>query len=230
MNLLLVLFLYCSPFAGQTSTPAEDASPMSVTSFKWTKARRAVEATNNNGSGPAAAMIPQNKIFARNARANDPSSRDPNQETMDGRSAAIEKNVQESRSTQSKYQDGFLYKIKVQNPTKKVVEYVFWEYQFTDPADTKLTSRHQFLCGVNIRGEKGTNLEGFSFSGPVEVVSAETLAHKSDKVFQEKVLINRIEFGDGTIWQRKGWRLADVKASYDRVLRETWTLGMCKAL
>ena len=226
MILLLVLFLF---FAGQTPVPVDD-SPMLVTSFKWTKSRRAVPQAETTTTGPAAAMIPQNKIFARNARANDPSSRDPNPETMDGRSAAIEKNVQESRSSQPKYQDGFLYKIKVQNPTTKVVDYVFWEYQFTDPTDTKLTSRHQFLCGVSIKGEKGSNLEGFSFSGPVEVISAASLANKSDKVFQEKVLINRIEYSDGTMWQRKGWRLADVKASYDRVLRETWTLGMCKAL
>ena len=45
-----------------------------------------------------------------------------------------------------------------------------------------------------------------------------------------RVLINRIEFTDGAMWQRKGWNLAEVKGSYERVLHEPWLPGVCKAL
>ena len=215
----------------QVANSNGESSPLTVVNFKWSKTRRTVETPPNEGNAPARAMIPQNRNFARNARINDPQGvRDPNADTLDGRSAAMEKSVQESRTAKPKATDGFTYRIKVQNPGKNVVEIVFWEYQFHDPADPSLVARRQFLCGVNIAGEKSKDLEGFSFSGPSDVVNVSTLANKSENPFKEKVLINRVEYADGSIWQRKGWSLAEVKTTYDRVLREPWVPGMCKGL
>jgi len=208
-----------------------DSSPLVVVSFKWSRVRRTVDAAEAEGTTPARAMIPQNKNFARNARINDPAgARDPNADTLDGRSAALEKSVQDSRATKPKTTEAFAYRIKVQNPGSKVVEIVFWEYQFQDPADPSLVARRQFLCGVNIAPEKGKELEGFSLAGPSDVVNVNTLANKSASPFSEKVVINRVEYADGAIWQRKDWNFAEVKTSYDRVLREQWTPGMCKGL
>lgn len=203
-------------------------APMTVAGFKWSRARQKINVPETEGSPPARAMIPQNRIFARNARANDPQGmRDPNQDTIDGRSAALEKTVAESRAPQSKTMDGYAYRIKVQNIHSKAVEVVFWEYRFIDPANPASIARRQFLCGVNIPSGKGKDLEGFSLSGPSDVVNVKTLA---DNAFKEDVLINRVEYIDGTIWQRKGWNLAEVKGSYDRVLREPWVPGSCKGL
>jgi hypothetical protein len=200
-----------------------------VTSFKWTRARRVPPTQEIEGNSPARAVIPQNKIFARNARANEsPGARDPNADTLDGRSAALEKSVAESRAPQAEPVDGFAYRIKVQNTFTKVVEAVFWEYRFEDPANPDSLSRRQFLCGVDIKAGKSRELEGFSRSGPSDVVNVKTL--KSGTPFKESVLINRIEYTDGTIWQRKAWDLAEVKGSYERVLREPWLPGMCKGL
>ena len=224
-----VLFGLLVPF--QTPNSNNDTSPLIVTTFKWSHARRAVETKPDEGTVPARAMIPQNKNFASNARVNDPAGvRDPNADTLDGRSEALEKSVQESRTAKPTPTDGFAYKVKVQNAGAKAIEIVFWEYQFQDPADPSLVARRQFLCGVNIAAEKSKELEGFSLSGPSEVVNVNTLANKSQNPFKEKVLINRVEYSDGSIWQRKDWSLGEVKASYDRVLREQWIPGMCKGL
>ena len=215
----------------QAANTNGESSPLTIVNFKCTKTRQTVDTPPAEGNAPARAMIPQNRNFARNARINDPQGvRDPNQDTLDGRSAAMEKSVQESRTAKPKATDGYTYRIKVQNPGKNVVEIVFWEYQFHDPADPSLVARRQFLCGVNIAGEKSKDLEGFSLSGPSDVVNVSTLANKSENPFKENVLINRVEYADGSIWQRKGWSLAEVKASYDRVLREPWVPGMCKGL
>jgi len=215
----------------QAANSNGENSPLTVVNFKWAKARRTVETPQNPTTAPAQAMIPQNRNFARNARINDPQGvRDPNQDTLDGRSAAMEKNVQDARAAKPKATDGFTYRIKVQNPGKNVVEIVFWEYQFQDPADSSLTARRQFLCGVSIAGDKSKDLEGFSMAGPSDVVNVATLANNAENPFKEKVLINRVEYADGSIWQRKGWSLAEVKSSYERVLREPWVPGMCKGL
>jgi hypothetical protein len=230
MKTLLLLSLLLSllvPFQGPVAS--SDASPLTVVNFKWSRERRKVEAAPVEGDSPARAMIPQNRNFARNSRINDPQGvRDPNQDTLDGRSAAIDKSVAESRAPKAEPKDGYAYRIKVQNPTTKVVEIVFWEYQFHDPANPDLVARRQFLCGVNIPAGKGKDLEGFSLCGPSDVINVNTL--NSGATFKENVLINRVEYSDGSIWQRKAWNLAEVKGSYERVLREPWLPGMCKGL
>lgn len=226
--LLSLLFSLLVPF--QVSTK-NDGSPLTVSSFKWSRARRNAETAATDGTPPARAMIPQNRIFARNARVNDPAgARDPNADTLDGRSAAMEKSVAESRATNTGPVDGFAYRIKVQNVSEKIVEAVFWEYQFRDPANPDLVARRQFLCVVNIGAGKGKELEGFSLSGPSDVVDVKTLADNSANPFKENVLINRVEYTDGSISQRKTWNMAEVKASYDRVLHEKWVPGTCKGL
>lgn len=228
-----ILLLFLVPLSliniGQTSTTVQDGPQMSVVNFKWTRSRQTIEAPPADSSAPARAMIPQNRNFARNARINDPAGvRDPNADSLDGRSAAIEKSVQESRAPKAEPRDGFAYRIKVKNSSAKIAEIVFWEYRFYDPANPNLVARRQFLCGVNIRPDKDKELEGFSLSGPSDVVSVGTLAGQSQ--FKEDVLINRVEYADGTIWQRKDWSFAEIKRTYDRVLREPWTPGACKGL
>lgn len=232
MKILLLLSLLLSlliPFQGP-STP-NDGSQLTVMSFKWSRARRTVESPPVEGNAPARAMIPQNRIFARNQRVNDPAgARDPNQDTLDGRSAALEKSVAESRAPQAKPMDGYTYRIKVQNAASKKIEIVFWEYQFHDPANPELVARRQFLCAVDISAGKGKDLEGFSLAGPSDVIDVKTLANGSANPFKEDILINRIEYTDGSLWQRKGWSMGEVKASVERVLHEPWAPGTCKSL
>jgi len=230
MKTLLLLSLLLSLFvASQTPVTTSSDSPLTVSNFKWSRARKTIEVPDAEGNAPARAMIPQNRNFARNARINEPQgARDPNADTLDGRSAAMEKSVAESRSPKAKPMDGYAYRIKVQNASTRVVEIIFWEYQFQDPSNPDVVARRQFLCGVNIPAGKGKDLEGFSLSGPSDVVDVKTL--DSGSSFKENVLINRVEYSDGIIWQRKAWNLAEVKGSYERVLREQWLPGMCKGL
>jgi hypothetical protein len=228
--LLFVPLLFSFSIPLQTS---DDASPVFVLDFKWSKARRLMEKSESAEgiTPPASAMIPNNKNFARNVRMNDPVGvRDPNADTVDGRSAQLEKNVQQSRSPEAKQVDGFTYRIKVRNTVSKVIEVLFWEYQFIDPSNPADPARHQFLCGLSLREGKDKELEGFSVSSPSSVINVDTLIKKDANPYQEKIVINRVEFGDGTIWQRKDWTLKEVKASYERALNGPWLPGMCKVL
>ena len=92
MKLIFVfamLFSLLIPY--QTPDTNNQSSPLTVMSFKWSRERRSVETKTDEGTVPARAMIPQNKNFARNARVNDPAGvRDPNADTLDGRSEALE--------------------------------------------------------------------------------------------------------------------------------------------
>ena len=111
-----------------------------------------------------------------------------------------------------------------------MIEVLFWEYQFIDSANPAIIARRQFLCGVNLKSGKEKELQAFSASGPSDVVSVGSLANKNVAPFQERVVINRVEFADGTIWQRKDWNFGEVKASITHALQGPWAPDMCKAL
>ena len=232
MNTVLLLSLLLV-FGFPTQNPivvSQDASA-TVLSFKCFKSRQAVEKLATPETGPARAMIPDNKNYPRNARVNLPvGARDPNEDTIDGRSAALEKIVQESRTPSTKPVDGYAFRVKVQNQSTKAIEIIFWEYQFIDTANPTAVTRRQFLCGVNIKPDKAKELQAFGLSGPSEVVSVGSLANKSGNPFQKNVVINRVEYADGSIWQRKGWNFAEIGLAYRRAVGTPWGTEMCRVL
>jgi hypothetical protein len=176
-------------------------------------------------------MTSADKVNERAKRINDPAGvRDPLADTLDARSAALEKSVQESRAPKSELVDVFAYRARVRNAGAKAVEVLFWEYQFAESANPSNMARRQFLCGVQIKPGKEKELLAFSPSGPSAVVSAENLSHKDGDPYQEKVIINRIEYADGTIWQRKAWSFAEVRSAIARVTSTPWGAEMCRVL
>lgn len=224
--LLLILAVLFLP-----SPQSQQGSSLIVVTYKWTRTRQVMEKTDTPNTAPAAAMIPQNKNFQRNVRVNEPvGTRDPNLDTTDGRSATMEKNVQESRIPQAKPVDAFAYKIKVKNPTTQAADIVFWEYQFIERANPQSITRRQFLCAANITPGKEKEIQAFSLSGPSDVVSVNTLASNAAQPFDEKVLINRVEFTDGSIWQRPDWNFDEIRMSYRRAIATPWAKEMCRGL
>lgn len=232
MRTLLLLPLLLSIVAlGQNSAGSDEGPALVVLSSKWYKSRQVLEKLDTPGTGPAAALIPADKNFERNRRMNDPAGvRDPKADTIDGRSAALEKSVREARAPAAKPVDGFAYRVKIRNASTKVAEIVFWEYQFTETSNPSTVARRQFLCGINVKPGKEKELQAFSLSGPSDVISVESLASKSGNLFIEKVVINRVEYSDGSIWQRKDWNFAEIKSSLMRALGTPWGSEMCRSL
>ncbi len=126
--------------------------------------------------------------------------------------------------------EGYAYRVKFQNPGAKNIDVIFWEYQFEETANPSNLTRRQFLCGVQIKGGKEKELQAFGGSGPAGAISAESLANNAANPFAERVRINRIEYADGSIWQRKDWNYAEVRAAIQRAVSTPWGAEMCRAL
>ena len=225
---VLLLSLCASPALAQ-EVSADDA-PIAVLSHRWSKDRRAMELIDtSNTNTPQPAMIPQNKNFQRNARINDPAGvRDPNADTIDGRSAELDRITAAARETKPQT-DGFTYQTKVQNNSAKPVAIVFWEYQFREKGNHAILSRRQFVCLAKVKPSKTRDLEIFTLAAPSSVVSVKTLSKKSEPTFHESVIINRVEFEDGSTWQRKDWNYDDVKLTA-RPATDPKKLQMCRGL
>ena len=230
--LLPLLLVFISPF--QNPSTSAEVSGVTVLSFKWSRTRQTARVADPAATGPASpapAMIAQNKNFQRNARINDPAGvRDPNQDTLDGRSAAMEKMVQDSRAPTAEPVNAFAYLVKIHNARRSAIEVLFWEYQFIDPSNPANVTRRQFLCGANIKPDKDKELLATSLLGPSDVISAQTFSN-ADAAFPEKVWVNRVEYADGSIWQRKDWNFAEIKLTFQHAVSTRWAVGeMCRGL
>lgn len=100
----------------------------------------------------------------------------------------------------------FVYKVKLQNTSSKAIKNFYWEYQVIETANPQNLSARQFFCASQIKADQQRSFEVFSLTPPTTgVISATTLGSESKNVFAEKAVINRIEFKDGSVWQRPDW-------------------------
>jgi hypothetical protein len=225
MSLFLPLTLFALIFC-QGLEISQNNQSVTVVSYKWTSFHETTKQPDAPSTSPPPEITLGNKSAGRTARINNPLIPDPQETTIDGRSAAIEKAVQEARTAKPTSRDRYQYVMRIHNGSTKPIDVVFWEYQFISSGPNGSTTRRQFLCGVKIKRDKDADIQAFGLLGPGGVVVAAT----PEKSVEERAVINRIEFSDGTIWQRRDWNFAEIRDSVHRALDHPWEGEMCRAL
>jgi len=227
--LLIISSVSILAFSPQNPVSHPERSSLDVVEFRWTKRRQPAENLEPGISQPGAMINPATRLYERSTRINQPrGERDPTADTLEARSAEIEKNVQQARGP--KPVDGFAYKVKVKNGSNKVADIVFWEYQFIDPASPATLTRRQFLCAVRIDPDKTKEIQGFTLLGPGNTVNVAGAPNAAASPVQEQAVINRVEYVDGSIWRRKDWNFAEIKQTYTRAVAAPWGKEMCRVL
>ena len=105
--------------------------------------------------------------------------------------------------------DLFRYRVNLKNTGIKVVKAVVWDYQASDTDQFNDTVHRQFRCTTKMKPNQSQRFEGFSVLPPTRVVTA-----TGNKSFSERVILNRIEYVDGTSWQRAEWHEPEVTSTY----------------
>jgi hypothetical protein len=202
-TLLLLPILLVFGYTIQNPAPRSDSSPVAVVSYKWFKDRQPVENAVAS-TAPQPAPIAADKNFERQKRVNAMAGdRDPHADTLDARGAELDRIVQESRTAPPA--EGFVYLVKLQNAGPKPIQTVFWEYQFTESANPQNVTHRRFRCSFKMKPEQSRDLQIFSLGGPSDVISVKSLAKGSGIQFVETVVIDRVEYLDGSFWQRTDW-------------------------
>jgi hypothetical protein len=83
---------------------------------------------------------------------------------------------------------------------------------------------------VKLKNGERRELSAFSTLGPSDVLDVASLTRPTDKLFDEKIQINRIELSDGNVLQRNDWKYAEVKSGVDKVTSTPWGNDTCRAL
>ena len=96
----------------------------------------------------------------------------------------------------------YVYSAKIRNTGEKTIQSLVWEYVFFDPATPqKELGHHQQTSRVKIRPGKSQDLSRRSTSPPAQVIDASEAKDPAPKL-SGRVVIHRIEYTDGSVWQR----------------------------
>lgn len=93
----------------------------------------------------------------------------------------------------------YLYHVTFKNTGAKTIKSVGYEYRFIDPETKEVLARHEFHKREKISPGKQKKLTEATAAAPTRVVDASSAA----RPFTEQVRITRIEYTDGTTWERK---------------------------
>ena len=205
--------------------------PVPILRATWQRTVKPAPKADVEPVSPAKPVMNENKYFQRKAREQRTDNPlDPYESSLEGRSAAIDKAMQESRTPKADDVVGYSYLAEIRNDTGASIEVIFWEYLFTEIAHPTNVVRRQFLCGVKLKNGERKELPVFSLLGPSDVLDVKSLAKGTEKLFDEKVRVNRIELSDGNILQRHDWKYSDVKKAVEQLTSKPWGTEICRAL
>lgn len=96
----------------------------------------------------------------------------------------------------------YAYQIKVHNNGAKRLKLVDWEYQFLDPNTGQLMGSRRIPSKVKIKPGETRVIQVKLFQQPTGIVNADQLDKKYRDQFTERVIIHRLEYSDGSTWER----------------------------
>ena len=88
----------------------------------------------------------------------------------------------------------------MKNVGTSVIKSIVWEYQ--PSSETVNYELRQYVCAFKAKPNESKKFELVSEYNPVKVIQADI---ETGKTKDGKVVINRIEYADGSVWKRKGW-------------------------
>jgi hypothetical protein len=94
--------------------------------------------------------------------------------------------------------NAFLYQATVKNTGIKRIRGIGWEYVFLNPEDQVVVSVHPFFTSIEISAGKEKKLKAISLIPPTRVISISAV----DEPLIERIVIKKIEYSDGSIWQQ----------------------------
>jgi len=184
MKLLLLLTLIA--FFPSQQQVERDEPDLQVVKFSWGKEKppksRMIRGAQNPG-GSITTPITDNR---------DQGSRRVELQAMETKAAVSGAHPLENNNYQ--------VLLELKNTGANVVRGVIWEYRPTAGPDDYQPK--QYLCALQVKPKEKKILDIWSPYLPVKVISAD---ERKDGLKEGTVIINQIEYADGSVWKKRGW-------------------------
>ncbi len=196
MKVSLAFALLLATMAGAQTT--QDRSDLIVLKFSCGKYEK--------GSGVIRSISdldpPQNGPITINQTARNEPQEVQNRRDMQARREEMSAAEANARNSSQANAPIYFYRLQVKNASTKIVRGFFWEYQ---PEAEPDTTDRQFYCSIKTKPNEKTGIELLSPLAPTRLVDAANLGDKPEKNLSARIIINKIEYEDGSVWVRPGW-------------------------
>jgi hypothetical protein len=192
---LLITLLLATFVIAQESDDKSDPTDLTVLKHSWHKEFLGVRA-DSNPLQPNEDLIRQTRAEKEVIRERD--YRLPNQ-TLE-----LPMPVPGPRPVppDSKAREFYVYQVTIQNNGAKRIKAVDWEFQFLHPGTQEVVGSRRITSKVKLSPHKTGELKVQLFQQPTHIVGADQLGKKYKDQFKEQVIIHRIDYADGSTWQR----------------------------
>ena len=193
-SILLLPLIALVPFY-QQQTGSKDPD-VSVVRFTWAKERQSgmIKGAQHPGGNITPPLT---------------DDRDFGQRRVDMRT--VEKKAASSGGASS---DTYHLRLEFKNAGPNVVRSVIWEFKPTAAPDAY--EPKQYLCALRVKPKEKKILDLWTPFSPVKVVNVNA---RADGLKDGEVVVNRIEYDDGSVWKRTDWPYA-VPSHSDQKLEE----------
>ena len=178
--LLLVLIAF---FPLQQQVEREEPELL-VVKFSWAREKQTTHMIRGaqNPGGPITTPIPSDN--------RDLTSRRVDLRTME----------KKAEVTAEKPVEYYQFRLELKNTGAHVVKSLIWEYRPTAGPDDYHPK--QYLCALQVKPKEKKTLDIWTPWAPVKVI---TVDERKDALKDGTVIINEIEYEDGSVWKKRGW-------------------------
>jgi hypothetical protein len=203
--LLVVFFLAIAPVVNAQTTTSELSAPgVEVIKFGWSKERLNWQQSPFGGPNE---NFHEMQFRARSEKRLSDAKRGGNSaeiKKLENDAKADAKIAQARRENESvgvpRYV--FLYRSSVRNGSNKAIKEIDWDYVFCDAMTGEELGRREFTSVQTIGPGKSKELSFMIPSPPIRRISVHSLDKKERVGIQEQIVILRIKYEDGSVWQK----------------------------
>lgn len=194
---LCFLYLVSAVTAQSTAVPPDDPE-LTIVKHSWTKER--INWEGDPFGGPV-----ENFDELRRRRVDERRVERARGSGNIGEAAKVERETRAEQVIKSRPpappRYAFLYKVFVQNTSNKKVKAIDWDYVFFS-SKTEEIARLEFTSEEKIGPGKTKELSVTARQAPAKTVSVYALDKSERQGLDGQVVVMRIEYTDGSVWQR----------------------------
>ena len=200
-TVVLLSFLFIAQVANaQTPTVTSSAPELELVKFSWSKERLNWE---GNPFGGPNENFHQMQFRARaEKRVSDAKrSNSPEAGKIEKEAKADVAIIEAANRNTKPPRYYFFYRASVKNVSTKPITEIDWDYVFLDAVSGDELDRRQFTSVQNIAPGKQKELVFQIETPPTRRISVHSLGKKERAGLDERVVIVRVKYADGSVWQ-----------------------------
>lgn len=199
VTVVLLSFLFIAPMV-HAQTPTSENAQVELVKYSWSKERLNWERSPFSGPNENFHQMQfrarAEKRVSDAKRSNSPEVGKFEKEAK--ADAAIVASANQSSKPPRYY---FLYRASVKNTSTKEIKEIDWDYVFVDSFTGEELDRRQFTSVQNIAPGKQKELVFTLSTPPTRRISVHSLDKKEATGIDGRVLIVRVKYADGSVWQ-----------------------------